>query len=226
MAIARVGNRGTATGTSPLSGVVSISPSSEVLAGDLIVLMVAALAGVVPTNVNDTQGNEWQVDASLLNTSRVSICSSVVAYELTPADSISLNVGVSLLYGLDLEEFSGIVSPAWKDVTATGSGAGTSVNSGTTSATAQNAELAVAAFAINAAESSFTPGGSYTAFGIVSQVGLGLLGEFLVLAATGTQNATGTAGTTGTWAGAIATYKGGSDIGLLEQRGPDPLLTR
>src|SRR6266568_988467 len=152
MAAARVGNRGSATGTSPLSGIVSISPSIEVLAGDLLVLTVAALAGISPLNVGDSQGNEWQVDSSLLNTSRVSVCSSVLAFELTPADTISLNVGVSLLYCLNLEEFSGVLSPAWRDVTATGSGAGTALNSGTTAATNQAAEVSVAAFAINAAE--------------------------------------------------------------------------
>ena len=224
MAISYIGNRGSKTGTSPLSGVVTISPSSEVLAGDLLVLTVAALAGVFPANINDTKGNEWQVDTTLLNTSRVAVCSSILTAELTAADVISLNVGVSLLYCLDLEEFAGILPEGWKDVTATGSGAGTALNSGTTGTTAQAAELALAAFAINAAEASFTPGGSYSGFGIVSQPGLALLGEYLILAGTGTQNATGNAGTTGTWAGAISTYKGGA--GTPEQRGPDPFLTR
>lgn len=226
MAIVRVGNRGTKTGTSAVSGLGTVSPSSEVLAGNLLVMTVSALLGTVPLDVSDTQGNEWQVDVSVLNTARVSICSSVIAYELQTTDTISLNLGVSLTYDLNLEEFSGIISPAWKDVTATNTGAGTALTSGTTAATAQSSELAVAAWAINAAEASFTPGGSYTAFGIVSQTGLGLFGEFLVLAATGTQSASGTAGTTGTWAGAIATYKGGSDVSLLEQAGPPPLLTR
>ncbi len=226
MAIVYTGNRGTKTGTSALSGLATISPATIVRAGDLLVMTVAALAGVFPSNVNDTQGNEWQVDASLLNTSRVSICSSVLAFELQPADVISLNVGVSLIYNLDLEEYSGIVSPAWNDVTATGSGAGTALTSGTTGTTAQNSELAIAAWAINSAEASFTPGGAYSAFGIVSQTGLGLLGQYVILSSTGTQSATGTAGTTGTWAGAQATYKGGADIGLVEQRGPDPFLTR
>ncbi len=226
MAVTYVGNRGSSSGTSPLSGVVTISPSVEVLAGDLLVLTVASLLGIVPANVGDTKGNEWQVDVSALNTSRVAVCSSVLADELTPADSISLNVGVSLLYCLDLEEFGGVLSPAWRDVTASGTGAGTALNSGTTGATAQAAEVAVAAFAINAAEGSFTPGGSYSAFGRVSQTGLALLGEYLILAGTGTQNATGTAGTTGTWAGAIATYKAGADAGVTEQRGPDPFVTR
>ncbi len=226
MAIARVGNRGTKTGTATLGGLATISPSVEVLAGDLLLLMVGTVAGLAAVDINDTQGNTWQTDVSLLNTSRVSICSSVLAFELTPADVITLQVGVSAVYNLNLEEFSGIVSPSWRDVTATASGAGTALTSGTTGTTAQNSELAVAAWAINSAEASFTAGGAYTAFGIVSQTGLGLLGEFVVLSSTGTQSATGTAGTTGTWAGAQATYKGGADIGLLEQRGPDPYMTR
>lgn len=226
MAIVYVGNRGTQTATSPISGLATISPSSIVLAGNLLILTVSALAGVFPSDVSDTQGNEWQVDISLLNTARVSICSCVLAYELQASDVISLGLGISLIYDLDLEEFSGILSPAWKDVTATGSGAGTALDSGTTAATAQASELCIAAYAINAAESSFTPGGSYSPFGIVSQTGLGLLGEYLVVAGAGTQHATGTAGTTGTWAGAISTYKGGSDVGLLEQPGPSPFLTR
>ncbi len=226
MAVTYVGNRGSASGTSPLSGVVTISPSSEALAGDLLVLTVASLAGAVPLNIGDTQGNEWQIDVSALNTSRVAVCSSVLAFELALADIISLNVGVSLLYCLDLEEFAGAISPGWRDVSATGTGAGTSLNSGTTGTTSQAAEVAVAAFAINSAEASFTPGGSYSAFGRVSQTGLALLGEYLILSGTGTQTATGTAGTTGTWAGAIATYKAGADAGVTEQRGPDPILAR
>src|SRR5437870_5234779 len=104
MAVVYVGNRGSGSGTTPLSGIASISPSSIVRAGDLLVLTAAALAGVFPSNVTDTQGNEWQVDASLLNTSRVSICSSVLAFELQPSDTISLGLGVSVAYGLDLEE--------------------------------------------------------------------------------------------------------------------------
>ena len=224
MAVVYQGNRGSTSGTSGLSGVVSISPTSEILQGHLLVLMVAALAGISPADINDTQGNVWQVDVSLLNTSRVAICSSVLDFELTAADVINLTVGVSLLYNLNLEEFSGVADEFWTDVSASNSGAGTALDSGTTAATTNVSEIAVAAFAINAAEASFTPGGAYSPFGIVSQTGLALLGEYLVLSGTGTQNATGTAGTTGTWAGGIATYQAGG--GTPEQRGPDPFLTR
>jgi len=224
MAIAYVGNKGSGTGTTSLGGVATIAPSSVVRAGDLLVMMVATLAGVFPSNINDTQGNEWQVDASLLNTSRVSICSSVLAFELDPSDVISLGLGVSVAYDIDLEEFSGILSPAWEDAEATNSGIGTALDSGTTSATLQAAELCVAAFAINSAEGSFVPAGGYSAFGIVSQTGLGLLAEYLIVAGMGTQHATGTAGTTGTWAGAIATYRGG--VAQPEERGPDAFLIR
>lgn len=224
MAIVYQGNRGTKTGTSALSGLATISPASIIEAGNLCVMTVAALVGAFPQNINDTQGNVWEVDLSLLNTSRVSICSSVLAFELQSTDTISLNVGVSLTYDIDLEEFSGILETAYKDVSATNSGAGTALTSGTTAATAQNSELAVAAWAIKAAQSTFTPGGSYSAFGIVSQTGLALFGEYLILSSTGTQSASGTAGTTGTWAGGITTYKGGA--GTPEIRGPDPFMTR
>ncbi len=226
MAIVRVGNRGNATGTASLGGLATISPSSEVLAGNFLLLTVATVAGLAAVDINDTQGNEWQTDVSLLNTSRISICSSVSAFGLDADDVLTLQVGASAIYNLNLEEFSGIISPSWRDVTASASGAGTALTSGTTATTAQNSELAIAAWAINAAEASFTPGGAYSAFGIVSQTGLGLLGQYVILSSTGTQSATGTAGTTGTWAGAQATYKGGADIGLTEQRGPDPFLTR
>lgn len=226
MAIAAVGNRGSKAGTASLAGFATISPSVEVLAGDLLLMTVAVVGGVLPvSDVNDTQGNEWQVDVTV-GSARIAICSSVLAFELTPADVITLQIGASLLYNLDLEEFSGIIAPSPKDVTATGSGSGTALTSGTTAATAQNSELAVAAWQIASAEASFTPGGADTAFGIVSQTGLGLFGQYAILSSTGTRAATGTAGTTGTWAGAQATYKGGADVGLTEQPGPAPFLTR
>jgi hypothetical protein len=220
MAIAYKGNRGTKTGTTSAAGLATISPVSEALAGDLLVITVATLAGVSPLNVNDTQGNEWQVDNSLLNTARASICSCVLAFELTPADVISLNLGASLAYNLDLEEFSGVITPGQLGGTSSASGAGTALTDG--SLTGSGTNVKVAAWAINAAESSFTPGGSMNAFGIVSQTGLGLFGQYIV--SSGSVSPTGTAGTTGTWAGVGAVYLPGA--AQPEERGPDPFLTR
>ncbi len=227
MAIAYIGNRGSvASATAGLSNQASFSPSGEILAGHLLIVTVSSLVAGLQA-VTDSVGNEWQIDAEASNgaTVAVAICSSVLANDLHPSDSVIVAFdAVATTFDLNAEEFSGILSPAWLDKTASNSGIGTALNSGTTGATVLNDEVCVAAFGINAAEASWTKDAAYTGFGIVSQVGLGLLSEYRIVAATGAQVATGTAGTTGTWAGAIATYEQGAT--LDEVRGPDPMIRR
>lgn len=227
MAITYKGNRGTGTGsTSALSSVALVSPASGLLAGDLAVLTVATLVATL-TSVTDSQGNEWEIDSAASNgaTCSVAIASSVLAYELDPTATISLGFSaVATTFDWNLEEFAGALSPAWFDQLASATGSGTALTSGTTPTLSQAAEVVIAAWAINSTEATFTPGGSYTALAIASQTGLGLLGEYLIVSATTAQSPTGTAGTTGTWAGCVATYKAGTS--QPEIRGPDPLIRR
>jgi hypothetical protein len=213
MAITRVGNRGTGTGSSGALNVsVTISPTSALLASNLAILNVSSLVATL-ASVTDSQGNEWQIN------------SSVLAQGLRTTDTITLVFSlVNTTFDWDLEEFAGALSPAWFDKSASATGSGTALTSGTTATLSQSAEVSIAAWAINSTEGSFTPGGSYTAFAIASQAGLGLVGEFLVVAATTAQSPTGTAGTTGTWAGCVATYKAGA--AQDEIAGPPPLIHR
>lgn len=231
MAIAYVGNRGSqAAAADALTGLAHFTLTTEVLAGDLLVMSIASLGGLVAVDVNDSQGNVWQTDISRLNTCRVDVCSSVLANELRSGDTITVQLGLNVAYALNLEEFSGIVSPAWLDKTASNTGAGTALTSGTTATLSSGNFLLIGAWGINAAQASFTPvvngDGTPTAFTIVNGATVTVVGEYQIPSggSPAGKSLAGTAATTGTWAGAIAAYDGGTP--RPELSGPAPFITR
>jgi len=222
MAIAYLGNRGLHQGNASASGFFTVSPISEVLAGDLLLMNVAVLGGNAPVNINDSQGNVWRTNVSRLNSARVAICSCVLARELQTFDTITMQVGPNFAVKLNLEEFTGIAGTQIGAETASNSGSGTALSSGSTAPVIATEKLWVGAFAIDSAQASWTP--DDTGFSIISAVGLALLSEYRITSGSGPQASTGTAGTTGTWAGAIAGFIAGG--GPPEQRGLDLFLTR
>lgn len=210
MAIAYVGNRGSGSPTIS-TATTTFSPASTIVAGDLAVLMYAAAPTTARTlnSVTDTGSNTWTVDKQIQNgTALVVIASSVLTTQLTTGSTITATwsatmVGQSPRY--NCEEFSGVVTATWTDVTASATGSGTAVTAGTTAAAAAG-DLGIGAWGI-AANTTFTADGSHTKFTDVSSAApLSLGGEYNV-SVSGAQSATMTAGATGNWAGVQATYK-------------------
>ena len=212
MAIAYVANRGQRT-FSPSSAATTITLTSvTAAAGDLVVLFLAikSVNAVTFASVADNVGgNTWTVDAqTITGTDATGIASAALVNALSGSTitvTMSGAVGVGCTANLSAEEFSGSATASWFDVGNTATGSGTALTAGTT-ASAQAGDLGVACWGTLVTQSSFTTGAGYTGLTIVTATALALLSEYK-LGVSGAQSATGTAGTTGTWAGAQATYK-------------------
>lgn len=220
MAIAFVSNRGAPAGSIAAGSVTTFtfSPNGTAVAGDLVVIGLALKFNNVGRTVssvadNSGGGNVWQVDQQVSNgLDTVALVSCVLAGQITAATVITVTlsgtVGLTnnFFWLADLEEYSGVATSSWFDVGATATGTGTALTAGATGAAAAG-DMGIAYWAMTVLAASFTPAGGYTAFTEVSQTAQALLGEYQ-LGVSGAQSATGTSGTSGTWAGAQGTYKG------------------
>lgn len=209
MAIAYVGNRGSGTPTISTS-TTQFSPTSTIAAGDLVVLIYicAPTAARTLNSVTDSGSNTWTVDKQIQNgTSTVCvIASSVLTTQLTISSTITATWSATMVGQVpryNCEEFSGVASSTWTDVTASATGSGTALTAGTTAAAAAG-DLGIGGWGITGS-STFTADGSHTKFTDFS-TGPSIGGEYNV-SVSGTQSATMTASATGTWAGVQATYK-------------------
>lgn len=213
MAIAYVANRAAVSGTGGGTTTITFSPASTASAGNLVVGAVGLNTGAARTlnTVTDNSGggNSWQVDKQVQNGTAevIAVFSCSLVGSITSATTLTLTFSgtIATKYNVRLEEFSGAATATWLDVTASATGSGTSLTAGTT-ASAAASDLGVAFWSISS-QSTFTQDGSHTAFTTVNQAaGPSNMGEYNV-SVSGAQSATGTAGTTGTWAGVQATYK-------------------
>lgn len=216
MAIAYVTERAGTTGTWSGATTQTFSPTGTVAAGNLAVGAVGislAAARVLSSVSDNTAGglNVWQVDVQQQRgtSELVAIFSCVLVTQILSTDTITmtLNNTSGAKYELCLQEFSGVASASWKDVTQSAtSGSNTTNRAAGTTAAAAAGDLGVAFWGLGVADASFTPDGSHTAFTVRSQVGGALQGEY-ALGVSGAQSPTGTGGASTTYAGAQSTYK-------------------
>lgn len=212
MAITYVGNKGTKTGQNSSSATTTISPNATIAVGAGVLLAVCfafASAHTIST-VSDDAGNTWQIDKQLQRSTSevicVASCPQLTTQLLTSnIITITANSTHSAKYAITLEHFTGLQTGA-ADQSATGSSGSstTSLAAGTTGAAAAG-DLGVAFWACPVAQASVTADGSHTAFGVVSQAGCALVGEYNV-SVSGAQSATATAQASTTYAGAQVTY--------------------
>lgn len=197
------------TATTSGAGVFTFSPATNCTTGATLILLVS---GGVVTSVTDDGGvNAWNIDRTQAtgNTDRNSICSSYQTTGLTTARTITvtcdvLSTGVAYWF----EEFPGNYSAVDKTASSTGSNS-TSLPTGTTAATSDADEFAVAIYNTRAT-GAITKNASYTVFTTGQQAhptNPQGLGAYRLLSATGTQNADGTDANMVTSANGIATYK-------------------
>lgn len=144
-----------------------------------------------------------------------SVCSTVQNVgALTTLDTVTVALlGSSTAAAYVLEEFSGLASSSYVDVSAANqsSAAVTSGSTGTTPTTSQAVSLAVACVGTPGNSGSVTFG-SYSAFSTASVfsdnsgTGRRLGGSYKILAATGTQSETFTYVTSDVYAGSVVVY--------------------
>jgi phosphatidylinositol-3-phosphatase len=210
------------------SATLSASPSVATGAGDLLVALIRdrnakALAPV--SSVTDTAGNHWVRDASTSRGSRADgeIWSVGNAASVTNSQAVMVTVGgasaATSAIAFTVLEVTG-ASAAPLDMTATNSGSTRPASTGTTAATSQASEIAIADIGWNltATPSGQTAGYTTTAVeqSTVSGSAAGEQAAWQLLAATGPQRYSATLRPSSVgWTGAIATFKIGTQASSI-----------
>lgn len=194
--------------------------TTGVLAGHTLIGVVAweSSAASVPTisSIVDSRGNTWTTTPDVSINSDGTVAIAVIRARVTTAfqagDTVTITISLSRSrWAWQVDEFDDINATTPKNVTATSSGSGTNLTTGTTSATAQAYELVYAAFGFPAGRSPTVPSGwSSSGSSVETSAGSSdraALAAWKYTSATGTQAGSLTLASSGTWAGAIAAYK-------------------
>jgi hypothetical protein len=214
----------TGDGSRVVSSAVTLT--AGMTAGDTLVLFFCSdSADALNTfTISDTKLNTWTKDVYIAANGIMLLVAStrMDVGTLTTADTVTVatsGIGwdVAVVWG---EELSGLATASAVDKTATNSGAGaTSQPTGTTAATTNAQEIAVA-FAAIKLNSALTKDAAYTAFTTGSKgvtapgPPIGRIAGFptyKILAATGTQSATYTSASAA-FVAAIVTYKAAAPV--------------
>jgi hypothetical protein len=213
---------GTATGTSSVS-TLSVTLTAGALAGHTVIGAVAweSSAGTVPTisSVTDSRGNTWTTtpDVAAGGNSNVTAAVVLIRARITTALQVGDTVTVTITGGtrsrwlIQLDDFNDVnTSPLDKTQHADNPTASASLATGSTAATAQAYELAVAAFAYGGTHAAPTVPSGWTG---ATQLTAGsttirnLMVVWKYTSSTGTQQGTLTIDSSAAYCGAIATYK-------------------
>jgi hypothetical protein len=215
---------GTATAITAVSS-LAIPVTAAVPTGRTVIGAVAweSTAGTIPTisSITDSRGNTWTVtpDAAAGGASNVTVATVIIRARITTAlqagDTVTVTIssGTRTRWVAQLDHFDDVnTSPLDKTAHNDNPGSSTALSTGATTATAQNYELLVAAFAFGlpAARTVTIPGGWSGGAQVATAAGstnraLQLVWQYS--AATGTQQGTITLDAASTYCGAIATYK-------------------
>jgi len=234
MAIVYAGERAASkvTGGSGTSQALTLSTGCS--AGNTVILSFGARATSLPTvTVTDSRSNTWTVDSGpLIGSNNLCLVASTRQNTATlqSGDTITVDFGAVTPGQARIwmvEEFSGLATSSYLNVTDDGTAAsGTSVTTGTTAATDTNDELVMAACCYGSGVPSFTKDGTYSAFTTTYQncvadsdgFNKSLGHEYKIVASTGTQEATATLSASTSWQIVLATYRiagSGSKLGPL-----------
>ena len=208
------------------SATLSASPTAATTAGDLLVAVIrdrnsAALAPV-STVTDSNAGDHWIPAASKVQGSQADgeIWYVANAASLSTSQSVTVTVGgtkaSTTAIAFTVLDVSGAATTTPLDATATNGGSTQPASTGTTAATAQASEIAIADVGWNSG--SVTVSGQTAGYSVlptqqstVSGTGTGEQGAFRLLSATGTQTYQATiSASTAAWTGAIATFKVGT----------------
>lgn len=234
MAIAFVQAKVGASGGAVASQAVALT--SAPTAGNTLIAIVACDTTGRTFTITSTNAT-WTSPAHKIQTSTSGdahqFSTTAVAASAGTTVTATINTGTAFLT-VAVYEFSGLVTGATSfDVSSgasnvTGAG-GNAPTAGTTATTSQANEVVIGGWLFNnGLNITFTAGGSFTApaagQNLTGTSNLCLLSEYLIVAATGTQTATGTTNdSNGRWAGTIGTYKMAATGGAASNLPVSPL---
>jgi uncharacterized repeat protein (TIGR02059 family) len=231
-----MGERGALSINDGLGTTQAIPVTQSCGAGNTIVLIFAGrCTSAASISVADSRGNTWTVDGGPANGSNNLV---LIASTRQDADALQAGDSVTVTFGTApqqsrmavLEEFAGLLTTSYVDKTATATSASaTSLPTGTTAATTQADELAVAAWNLDGISEVDISGfdSTYQRFPTYVLAELGVtdgyvkayVGQYKILSATGAQAATITRPTAGSYQGMIVTYKADSAGGVVSPGG-------
>ena len=216
MAIVHVAQVGTNSahpvgGSSTATCTISTTPG----AGHLLVVAYMA-AQFAPISASDPKGNTWSVARTSANGSAAVLWTLQDVAHLVSGDVVTFTLaGNNFRYEIAIDEFSGVAaSPV--DATAT-----TSFTSGTTrtfpavTTTIAN-DLIYAMAGLTKGETSYTAGGSYTAWTYFTDATLSVEGQYLAVATVGSVTPTAaTGGVTSTGSSITVAFKASTTVTTL-----------
>ncbi len=207
MAASYTAERKAGTGTTDGSSQFTFSPATNCTTGSTLYLIVSGLA---VTAVTDTVGaNTWTIDHSNTVTANRhwSVVSCYQATGLLTSATVTVTTdGATSLFAYWFEEFAGNYSS--KDKEVDGVGSTTTLPTGTTAATSDADEVAIAVYATNQTSGTLTKNANYTNFTTGVQTATRQhLSDYRLLVATGTQNADATHSNMASSNNGIVTYK-------------------
>jgi chitodextrinase len=196
-------------------------PAGGVAQGDTVILNVGnSSTGVVAGGASDSQGNSYTVDVTKSSTSVSANTSVLSAYMTEPllagdAITVTLTDQASTIVAL-ASEWSGVAATQRVDTTATRLASSSALNSGSTAVTAQADELVVGSF-VSGVNGNFAAGAGQTPFATQFASVLGSTyrdqwQEYRIVSQAGAYSATATASVTGSYAGAVVTYKSAAAV--------------
>lgn len=192
---------------------------SSATVGNTIIAIVTSDGNTASqvTSLTDSKGNTWTKDAETVDVAQAT--KRYVSVWRAPITTGGTGLTVTVNYDSASSNNSGICFQEWssasaftKDQTA-GGGSTTGTTSPTTSttgATTVASELVVGGFVSNSTQASFTAGAGYSNASFVAVSNASACMESKTVAATGTQVATGTFGTSRAYGAIIITYSEGS----------------
>lgn len=211
MAIAHRSTAATPTITST-AGTLNITPAtSPTLSGSTLILCISARKTSMTINTpTDTGSNTWvKITAASQDVNPQYLemwwCKNAAA-----VTQVTANFSLSCAAAISLTEVTGMGASPTVDITKTGAGSSTAPATGTSSATTNAAEFAMAmAGWLNSSTMTF-PGGAWTntaqANGVITSNAISIGVASQVLSNTGTQSFSGSGITSANWYAALATF--------------------
>jgi phosphatidylinositol-3-phosphatase len=194
---------------------LSASPTSATTAGDVLIATIRlrnTTTKPTVTGVTDTNGEVWSRAAGVTSGSQADaeIWYIAGAASMPTTGSVTVTVSVASAIAFTVLDLSG-ASAMPLDQTASSFGMGTAASTGSTAATSQSNEIAVADVGWNgtATPTGQTPGYTPTSVeqATVSGSGAGEQAAWESLPAVGPQSYAATLSTSVTWTGVIATFE-------------------
>jgi hypothetical protein len=207
------------TGTGAAAGTCTTTYPAATVAGNLLEVEIAVDGGKTVTGVTDgTNAYTKAVNITNGNTDLEIWYFNGSSTSMPAATTLTVTLSANANCALDWKEYNGIKTAGILDVTATNTGTGTAVTSGTTAGTAQNTELVLAAVASPSNPSISGANGFVKHSTVAQSTNVSVSSEGLVQQATATQSGNFTLGSSQAWASAVVTFKANVVGSIVAQR--------